>query len=198
VWERGRLKRDQYRSYRIEGQNAGDDYMALQEVIKRRFTGTVAQQMPAPDLLLIDGGKGQLSRATEIVRTLGEGSPEVASISKAGSTRKKVGPTATDEIYIPERANPLKIPGHSRTLHLLQMMRDEAHRFALSSHRRSRGKDDLLSRLDGIKGIGPVRRKLLLNSFRSLDEIRAAPVEDIAALKGFNRSVARKIKEDLK
>jgi excinuclease ABC subunit C len=78
------------------------------------------------------------------------------------------------------------------------MMRDEAHRFALSSHRRRRGKDDLLSRLDGIKGIGPARRKLLLSTFRSLDEIMAAPEDDIAALKGFNRTVARRIKEDLK
>jgi excinuclease ABC subunit C len=198
AWERGRLIKDHYRIYSVKGQNAGDDYGALQEVITRRFTGTGSTQMPGPDLLLIDGGKGQLSRAHEIIRTLPDEHPALASISKAESAKKEGGPSAADEIYIPGRANPLKIPRHSQAFHILQMLRDEAHRFALSSHRRRRGKDDLLSRLDGIKGIGPVRRKLLLGSFRSVDEIMAAPVDEIAALKGFNRTIARRIKEDLK
>lgn len=197
VWERGRLIKDQYRIYNIRAQSEGDDYTALAEVIGRRLTGSGSERIPMPDLFLIDGGKGQLSRALEVTQSIGIEGPALASISKAGATKRKGGPAGTDEIYIPGRTNPLKIPGQSQAMHLLQMIRDEAHRFALSSHRRRRGKEDLLSRLDGIEGIGPARRRVLLNRFRSIDEIKAAPVDEIAGLRGFNSKVARKVKESL-
>jgi excinuclease ABC subunit C len=198
VWEKGKLVKDHYRSYIVSGSDTGgDDYAALAEVIERRFTGSIAVSMPRPDLLLIDGGKGQLSRVEKTMAEIDVTEVVLAAISKARSARNRKGAPVPDEIYIPGRANPLKIPGHSPVLHLLQMIRDEAHRFALTSHRKKRGKEDLLSRLDGIAGVGPVRRRALLNHFRSVEEIRTAPVDEIAALKGFDRKVALRIKESL-
>ena len=122
---------------------------------------------------------------------------QLAAISKGRSAKRSGVHTVTDEIYLPGRVNPLKIEKHSAAMHIMQMMRDEAHRFALSSHRKRRSKDDLLSRLDGIQGVGATRRRALLTHFRSIEEIRIAPEEEIASLKGFNRSVARRIKESL-
>ena len=198
VWEKGRMVKDNYRLYTVKSSGQGaDDYSSLSEVITRRFTGSASSSMPPPDLLLVDGGKGQLSR---VARTLSEHDLEtvqLAAISKARAARRSGSETVTDEIYIPGRVNPVKIEKQSASMHLMQMMRDEAHRFALSSHRRRRGKDDLLSRLDGIVGVGPTRRRALLNHFRSVDEIKMAPVEEIASLKGFNRSVAQRVKESL-
>ncbi len=198
AWEKGRLVKDHYRRYTIgNSDTGGDDYAALSQVVERRFTGTSSTRMPLPDLLLVDGGKGQLSR---VEKTLGGHNIEhvqLAAISKARSARRSGGGSATDEIYLPGRSNPLRIDRHSAAMHLMQMMRDEAHRFALSSHRKRRNKDDLLSRLDGIVGVGPARRRALLSHFRSIAEIRIASVEEIASLKGFNRSVAHRIKESL-
>jgi len=198
VWEKGRLVKDHYRLYTVsEGDAAGDDYASLSEVIKRRFTGTSSTRMPLPDLLLVDGGKGQLSRVGKTMNVNDIMNVQLAAISKARSARRSSAEAVTDEIYIPGRVNPLKIEARSASMHLMQMLRDEAHRFALSSHRKRRGKDDLLSRLDGIVGVGPMRRRSLLSHFRSVEEIRTAPVEEIASLRGFNRSVARRIKESL-
>jgi len=191
VWEKGRLIKDQYRVYIVsDSGTGGDDYAALSEVIERRFTGSSGGTMPLPDLLLIDGGKGQLYRVEKAMENIGLTRVGIAAISKARSARNRRGTPVPDEIFILGRLNPLKIEGHSPVLHLLQMIRDEAHRFALASHRKKRGKDDLLSRLDGIAGVGPVRRRALLNHFRSVEEIRSAPVDEIAALKGFDRLVA--------
>ncbi len=198
VWEKGRLVKDHYRRYTIGNQDAGgDDYAALSEVIERRFTGTSSTRMPLPDVLLVDGGKGQLSRVGKTMSDCNIESVQLVSISKARASRRSGAETANDEIYLPGRVNPLKIEKHSPAMHHMQMMRDEAHRFALSAHQKRRSKDDLLSRLDGIIGVGPTRRTALLTHFRSIEEIRIAPVEDIASLKGFNRSVARRIKESL-
>jgi len=197
VWERGRLIKDHYRLYAIKDQKNSDDYAAIAEVIERRFEGSASKEMPIPELLLIDGGKGQMSRVLEVARNRKIDLPAIAAISKARSAKKKGGPSVTDEIFIPGRSNPLNIRKHSGAFHLLQMIRDEAHRFALSSHRRKRGKEDLLSRLDGVAGVGPSRRKALLDRFRSVAEIKAARVDEIASLKGFNMSVAKKIKEAL-
>ncbi|UCG37763.1 MAG: excinuclease ABC subunit UvrC [bacterium] len=199
VWDRGRLLKEHFRVYAIRSTGVeSDDYAALAEVITRRFKGSSGSTMPTPDLLLVDGGKGQLSRAAEALRREGLAKVPLAAISKAGASKARAGGGVTDEIFRPGRSNPLKIPAHSPSLHLLQMLRDEAHRFALASHRRSRGREDLLSRLDGIHGVGPARRKALLTRFRSIEEIRAAPVEEIAALSGFNTTVAKRIKESLR
>jgi excinuclease ABC subunit C len=198
VWERGRMVKDQYRLYTVANSHiGGDDYASLSEVIERRFTGTSGTKMPIPDLLLVDGGKGQLSRVGKTMSDNNIGDVQLAAISKARTARRSGAGTSVDEIYLPGRVNPLKIERHAAPMHLMQMLRDEAHRFALSTHRKRRSKDDLLSSLDGIVGVGPTRRRALLKHFRSIDEIRIAPVEEIASLKGFNRSVARRIKESL-
>jgi excinuclease ABC subunit C len=198
VWEKGRLVKEHYRLYSVtESGTGGDDYAALCEVIKRRFAGSSGTRLPLPDLFLVDGGKGQLSRAVKALEELEINGFQVAAISKARAAKRMGAAASTDEIFIPGRVNPLKIESHAGAMHLLQMLRDEAHRFALTSHRRKRNKDDLLSRLDGIPGVGPVRRRSLLNHFRSIEEIRVAPVDEIASLKGFNRPVAVRIKESL-
>lgn len=198
VWEKGRLIKDHYRRYILgEGDNGGDDYAALSRVIERRFTGSARSRMPDPDLMLVDGGRGQLSRVEKVVKDLDLEDVQLAAIAKGRSRKRREDETGTDEIYIPGRVNPLRIERDSRAMHLMQMIRDEAHRFALSAHRKKRSKEDLLSRLDSIPGIGPTRRKVLLSRFRSIEEIKIAPLEEIASLKGFNSTVARRIKESL-
>ncbi len=199
VWEKGSLVKDQYRLYTIRsGEGQPDDYAALSEILHRRFQGSSSTVLPRPDLFLIDGGKGQLSRAVRTLGDLGVEGVSLAAISKARAARRSGAEGVNDEIYLPDRLNPLRMPAHSPALHLLQRLRDEAHRFALASHRRRRSKDDLLSRLDGIEGVGPVRRKALLTHFRSVQEIQASPVEELAGIRGFNMSLARRIKEKLK
>lgn len=198
VWEDGQLVKREYRLFSIKGSlTPGDDYAALEEVLTRRFTGSTAGKFRTPDLLLVDGGKGQLSRAESIVRGLDLAQVSLASIAKGKAFGKREGKRPLDEIYIPGRSNPVRIPQHSGALHLLQTLRDEAHRFAVSGHRKKRNKVDLLSILDGIQGVGPKRRRTLMTHFRSIDEIRAASVEDLASLRGFNRNLAARIKEAL-
>jgi len=198
VWEKGRLVKDHYRLYTVaDSDTGGDDYAALTEVIERRFTGSSGDRLPLPDLLLVDGGKGQLSRVDRCMKDRSV-DVQLAAISKGRSARRSGAATAVDEIFIPGRANPLRVERHSGAMHLMQMLRDEAHRFALSSHRKKRGREDLLSRLDGIDGIGPTRRRALLNHFRSVEEIRVASAEEISSIKGFNMSLARRIKDSLR
>jgi excinuclease ABC subunit C len=198
AWENGDLVKRDYRLFSIKGSlTPGDDYAALEEVLTRRFTGSASEQLKIPDLLLVDGGKGQLSRVERILEDLPVWNLSLAAISKAKAARKREGSTAVDEIYIPGRSNPKRLAQHSKALHLLQMLRDEAHRFAVSGHRKKRTKVDLLSTLDGIDGVGPKRRTALMNHFRSIEEIKAAPIDDLASLKGFNRKIAARIKEVL-
>jgi excinuclease ABC subunit C len=198
AWENGDLVKRDYRLFSIKGSlTPGDDYAALEEVLTRRFTGSASEQLKIPDLLLVDGGKGQLSRVERILEDLPVWDLSLAAISKAKAARKREGSTAVDEIYIPGRSNPKRLAQHSKALHLLQMLRDEAHRFAVSGHRKKRTKVDLLSTLDGIDGVGPKRRTALMNHFRSIEEIKAAPIDDLASLKGFNRKIAARIKEVL-
>ena len=197
-WEGGALVKERYRLYKVDGEVApGDDYAALAKVLERRFTGTAADSLPDPDLLLIDGGRGQLAKARKVMEEHNMKHIPLASISKGKAAAKRNQSSARDEVHIPERMNPVRLHLHSSALRLLQLMRDEAHRFAVSTHRKSRGKKDLLSSLDGIEGVGPARRSALLNRFRSVEEIRAAPVEDIASVKGMNRAVAHRVKENL-
>ncbi len=198
-WKAGELDKSGYRLFSIrDGGAPGDDYTALEEVITRRFTGSAAGELETPDLLLIDGGKGQLSRVSGVLGSLGVEAPFLAAISKARSAKQKEGANAVDEIYLPGRSNPKRLPHNSAALHVLRMLRDEAHRFALKGHRSGRGKADLLSVLDGIDGVGPARRRVLLTHYRSLNEIKAARLDELASLRGLNMKVAEKIKETLK
>lgn len=197
AWRSGSLDRDSYRLFTIRDAQPGDDYGAMEEVIRRRYAGRLSEQLPVPDLLLLDGGRGQLGRGLNIVRSLGIEGLSIASISKAKSARKQNPEERTDEFYLPGRKNPVRPPRQSRALHVLQQLRDEAHRFALTGHRNRRAKDDLLSSLDGIKGVGPARRRALMTHFRSISEIRSASVDELVTLKGFNRTVALNVKNAL-
>jgi excinuclease ABC subunit C len=198
AWEDGGLVKDDYRLFIIRRQaRGGDDYAALEEVVERRFSGSQSNELRTPDLLVVDGGKGQLARVKMALSRVEGPVPALAALSKAKSTRRREGPGAPEEVYLPGRSNPISLGASSTVLHLLQMLRDEAHRFALMGHRRKRGQKDLVSALDGIEGVGPVRRKTLLSRYRSFKEIQAAPVEEIASLRGFNRKIADRIKEKL-
>lgn len=198
AWEDGDLVKEDYRLFTIRRQGRpGDDYAALEEVVERRFSGHLADSLKHPDLLLVDGGKGQLARVMKALSGSEGHVPALAALSKARSERKRHGPAVLEQVYLPGRSNPVKFAEGSRALLLLQMIRDEAHRFALKGHRRRRGKRDLLSVLDGIDGVGPVRRKTLLGRYRSIKEIQAAPAEEIAGLQGFNRVIADRIKQIL-
>jgi len=137
-----------------------------------------------PDLVLIDGGKGQLSAAHEVLVECGFGDVPVAGLAKRN-----------EELFLPGRADPVVLPADSPTLFLVQRVRDEAHRFAITRHRARRGREALRSRLDIVSGLGPARRRALLRRFGSIDGIREASVDEIAAVPGMPRSVALRIKE---
>jgi excinuclease ABC subunit C len=200
VWQEGKFRRDQYRLFSIRNSaKPGDDFSAIDEVIKRRYAGSVSSELPDPDLLLIDGGKGQLSVATAAIDELDmSGGWSTAAITKSRQARKLGQPEAADEVFIPDRLNPVHFRKTSKSYQVLRQIRDEAHRFTVTAHRRKRGKEDLFSILERVEGIGPARRKALLTNFRSLEEIRNAEPDEITRLKGFNHELAERVKEILK
>jgi excinuclease ABC subunit C len=178
----------------------------MQEILRRRFRrlpgpGRAGRESTAaateasvqvdawtimPNLVIIDGGKGQLNAALEVLTELG-----VTEIPTIGLAKEH------EEIYIPGRSDPLILPRTSQALYLIQRIRDEAHRFALTYHRSVRTKTGMRSLLDDVPGIGPRRKKALLRAFGTLDAIRAASIEDLAAVPGMTRSSAQKLKEIL-
>ncbi len=191
VFEKGRPKPSHYRRFRIKTVSGVDDYAMLQEVLKRRFkrsSDTSASDTWAilPDLVLIDGGKGQLNTALSAMREMGVSSVPTASIAKEN-----------EEIFIPQRTKPIILPRQSPGLQLLQRLRDEAHRFALGYHQKIRKKETFASALDIIPGIGPKRKRALLKQFGSVRAIQEASVEDLAAARSMTESLAKKIKEHL-
>ncbi len=173
----------------------------MEEVLTRRFRRWEAGQEKAdapggkqdesfsllPDLLIVDGGKGQLGRAIAVLERFNlTGRVPVVGLAKQ-----------QEEIFFPNRPDSLLLPRHSQGLYLVQRIRDEAHRFAITAHRKRRGKIGLASRLDAIPGIGPARRKALLKEFGSIDGIQQASLEQLAAVPGINSSLAQVIKEQL-
>lgn len=189
VFDRGSPKPAHYRRFRIKTISGIDDYAMMQEVLRRRFRRRLATEdkwTPAPDLVLIDGGKGHLNAALEVMEELRLSSIPIASLAKE-----------KEEVFIPSHSEPVDIPQTSAALHLLQRIRDEAHRFALGYHQRLRHKESIASVLDNIPGIGPKRKKTLLRKFGSVQGIRAASIDELAALKGITSKIAEKIKESL-
>jgi len=188
VFEYGRPKRDEYRVYKfpeLEGTN--DDYLALARFIERRINSGP----PWPDLLLIDGGKGQLKAVlTALQKHDSDGLFSIAAIAK-GPTRR--AGELFDQIFVPGRKNPLALSPGSRELLFLQQIRDEAHRFVLSSLRRAGKKNMLKSELENLPGIGPKTARLLWTHFQSLEAIYAASEDELAKLPGFGPKKARKI-----
>jgi excinuclease ABC subunit C len=139
-----------------------------------------------PDLLLIDGGKGQLSAAREVLQRMGLGAVPTFGLAKQ-----------QEELFRPDQSEPIRLPLDSAALFLVQRVRDEAHRFAITFHRVVRKKDAFASALDGISGLGPARRRALLRQFGSVDAIRSASLEELSAVSGITRPVAAAIKEML-
>ncbi|MDP2731109.1 MAG: excinuclease ABC subunit UvrC [Dehalococcoidales bacterium] len=195
VFEKGKPKPAHYRRFRIKTVFGVDDYAMLKEVLRRRFkrfnlpsgdTLTTEAWAVEPDLVLIDGGKGQLSAALSAMREAGAASVPVASLAKEN-----------ESIFIPGQSEPVSLPSSSPGLQLVQRLRDEAHRFALGYHQRVRKRETFASSLDSVPGIGPRRKRALLKQFGSLQAIREASEEELAAVKGMTRASARKTKEYL-
>jgi excinuclease ABC subunit C len=182
----GQAKRSQYRFFKIRDIEGPNDFASINQVVLRRFTGLIERGEPLPDLLLIDGGKGQLSSAVQALKEVGVETQPVLGIAKR-----------LEEVFLPGNSTPIILPKTSASLRLLQMLRDEAHRFALKNHREQRGKRTLTSSLDSIPGVGPKRRNALLKLFGSVQRIRAASAQDIADVPGFSLQLAEDIKRHL-
>ncbi len=193
VFENARAQKDLYRKYRIKTVSEHDDYAYMDEVLKRRF-GRAHHSKPYPDLLMVDGGKGQLNIAMAVVRDLGLGGQfDVVGIAKKDERKGE----KRDKIFKPGRANPLSFGREGDLLLFLQRVRDEAHRFAVTFHRRRRTKKSLQSALDTIPGVGPKRKATLLKHFQTIKNIRAADLDEISSLPGLNRSTAKSVIEAL-
>ncbi len=187
-FENGRPARKKYRRFRIRDVHQSDDFAMMREVFTRHYGRKLRENQPLPDLIMVDGGKGQLSSALEALMTLK--CPPVAVI---GLAKKH------EEIFIPGRSEPVVLERHRQALRLLQALRDEAHRFAVSYHREIRNKRIQESLLDDIPGIGTVRKKILLEKFGSVRELRKAAPEDIVAqVPGIGQVFAEKIVDFLR
>jgi excinuclease ABC subunit C len=191
VFSEGRPNPAHYRRFKIKTVPAADDYAMLREIIRRRFgrqktSDALNSWAILPDLILVDGGKGQLSSVLEAMHAVGADTVPVASLAKEN-----------EEIFIPKRTKPIRLPLRSSGLQLLQRIRDEAHRFALGYHQRIRKKQIFASTLDAIPGIGPKRKRHLLRQFGSVQAIREASLEELAAAKGMSQKLAQKIKGSL-
>jgi excinuclease ABC subunit C len=186
VFRNGEPDKGEYRRFRIRGDWGNDDFRSMQEVVGRYLERRIAEQKPLPDLIVIDGGKGQLGNAVRAAEAAG--APEVVFVSLA---------KREEELYLVGRPEPLRLPRTSAALRLLQRLRNEAHRFAHSYNSKLRGKRTLASELSEIAGVGPARQRALLARFGSVRALRAATVEEIAALPGFSGRLATKIVEHL-
>jgi len=188
VWfEAGRPRKSEYRKFKIRSAGQHDDYAAIQEVLTRYFTRRKDEQLPLPDLIVIDGGKGQLSAAVTVVEQFGF--PELPIISLA---------KREEEVFLPGRAESLRLPRRSPSLRLLQRARDEAHRFGLAYNRKRRTQRTITSELLTIPGIGPTKRRRLLERFGSLAGVRSASVAELASVPGFSQRQAERVLDHLR
>jgi len=190
VWERGKFRKDEYRHYKIRTVIGADDFAMMEEVVRRRYSRLISEHMEPPDLILIDGGKGQLNAALEALKDLGI--KDIGIIGLAKESEEK-----GERVFLPDRPEAIELDMTSPATHLLQRIRDEAHRFAISYHRRLRGKEAMLSKLDNVKGIGRARKLALLKYFGSLETLRNAGVEDLMKVPGMTEKVAKGLYEEL-
>jgi excinuclease ABC subunit C len=182
VFENGAPKKSEYRHMKIRGDWGNDDYRSLSEAVSRYFRRWVDEEKPLPDLILIDGGRGQLNAATEALGEIGLPHVAVASLAKR-----------EEEVFLPGRPAALLLARRDPALHLLQRLRDEAHRFAVSYSRKLRSRRTIRSQLEEIPGIGPTRQKTLLSHFGSVRALRQASPDEIARLPGFSQALALRI-----
>ncbi|MEN6580630.1 MAG: excinuclease ABC subunit UvrC [Anaerolineaceae bacterium] len=201
VFEQGVPAKKNYRRFNIRSVSKPDDFASMREVLKRRFTRYVTEQQEKekpgykpdlafsllPDLLIVDGGKGQLRQAIETIEEFDlQDQFTVVGLAKQ-----------EEELFLPGKSDSVRLDDHSQGFYLIQRIRDEAHRFAITAHRNQRGKIGLASRLDAIPGVGPARRKELINRFGSIEGILAASVEEISQIKGVSKEIAQAIKAQL-
>lgn len=203
VFEQGVPSKKHYRRFNIQTVEGPDDFASMEEVLTRRFKRwqaaqeTLASDLPGekpdesfsmlPDLLIVDGGKGQLGRAVAVLERF----DLMGRVPVVGLAKQQ------EELFLPYRSDSILLPRHSQGLYLVQRIRDEAHRFAITAHRNRRTKIGLASRLDAVPGVGPARRKTLLNHFGSIERIQQASVDELAELPGISRDVAESIKAHL-
>ena len=192
VFDQGKPKPAHYRRFRIKTVAGADDYAMLADVLTRRFKRSHQDDNPTatwaitPGLVLIDGGKGQLSAALSAMAAAGAGAIPVAGLAKEN-----------EELFVPGQSAPIALPETSPARQMLQRLRDEAHRFAISYHRNIRQKESFTSALDTIPGIGPKRKRSLLRKFGSIQKLREADTADMAATEGMTSALAKKVKESL-
>jgi excinuclease ABC subunit C len=188
VWfEAGRPRKGEYRKFKIKGLGLQDDFAAIQEVLTRYLTRRRDEQLPMPDLVVIDGGKGQLNAALEAAAQLGLPALPMVSLAKR-----------EEEVFLPGRSESLRLSRRSPSLRLLQRARDEAHRFGLAYNRKRRTQRTITSELLSIPGVGPTKRRRLLERFGSLAGVRSASTAELASVPGFSTRLAERILEHLK
>ena len=194
VFTSGRSDRSNYRHYRIRTVEGQDDFAMLREVFQRRFRPENREKERLPDLVVVDGGIGQLNAVQEILAELGLiGSFDLVSLAKSRVMHDATSQTVTksdERIFLPGRKNPVVLRQNSPPLLLLAAIRDEAHRFAIGYHRKIRGKEGIASGIEAIPGIGPRRRTALLKRFGSLQRIKEATVEELMAVPGMSNTSA--------
>ncbi len=183
----GPIKGD-YRRYNIEGVTPGDDYAALRQALTRRYTRLREEQSRLPDVLLIDGGRGQLAQARDVLEEL-----QVIGVTAVGVAKGPERKPGLETLFLSGENRPFILPADSAALHLVQQIRDEAHRFAVAGHRQRRAKTRMVSVLERVPGIGPKRRQALLRQFGGLKQLARAGVEDLAGVDGINAELAQRI-----
>jgi excinuclease ABC subunit C len=183
IWfENARPKRAEYRKFKIASFEGNDDFKAMNEVVTRFFTRRIAEDKPLPDLVVIDGGKGQLGKAREALDAVGVNGVALISLAKR-----------EEEIFVPGRSDSVRLPKRSPALRMLQQARDEAHRFAITFQRQKRSARTITSELLKIPGVGPSKRRALLTAFGSVQGVRAASIAEVAAVPGFSAVSARRL-----
>jgi excinuclease ABC subunit C len=186
-------RKSDYRRFNIEGITPGDDYAAMQQALTRRYRRVQKGEVPLPDVLFIDGGKGQLGTVEAALQELGIAGVQLVGVAK-GPDRK----AGAEQLWLPGRKTPVLPGASSPAMHLVQQIRDEAHRFAITGHRQRRDKARRTSVLEEIPGIGPKRRQNLLRAFGGLRGLKRAAPEDIARVDGISRELASQIHDAVK
>ena len=188
VFTESGITKSDYRRYNIKGITPGDDYAAMRQAIERRYKRVLQEEGKLPDVLLIDGGKGQLSSAVEIMREL-----QITSVLLVGIAKGEGRKPGLETLFVEGQKIGIKLAENSSAMHLVQQIRDEAHRFAIAGHRAKRGKAQTQSILQEIPGIGAKRRQALLKHFGGLQGIKQAGVKDLSKVDGINEDLAKKI-----
>lgn len=192
VYDHGAMQNGEYRRYNVTGVTPGDDYGAMRQVLSRRYGKIASEEGKMPDLILIDGGKGQLGVAMEVLTDLGLADVYLAGVAKGEERRPGL-----EQLVFPDRENPLQLPKDHSGLHLIQQIRDEAHRFAITGHRAKRGKARTSSSLEQIGGVGAKRRQKLLARFGGLRGVQSASIDELSQVEGISRKLAEKIYQEL-